>query len=79
MFSWTTRPGADRPREASVAEAWTTSPLALPAKGPNGNYLFEFETQPGGPEGRSLTTSGSKPLFVLERPRSVPAPWSCFH
>jgi hypothetical protein len=66
-----------RPRERTLAEVWTTSPFFLPLAGPNGNYLFELEAQPGGPEGRSDTTAGSKPLLVIERPRSVPALWSC--
>jgi hypothetical protein len=39
--------------------------------GPNGNYLFELEAQPGGPEGRSDMTAGSKPIRVIERPRNV--------
>jgi hypothetical protein len=36
--------------------------LFLPEEGRNGNYLFELEAQPGGPEGRSDTTAGSKPI-----------------
>lgn len=29
-------------------------------EGPSGNYFFELKAQPGGPEGRSFTTAGSK-------------------
>src|ERR1017187_7100900 len=47
------------------------------AVGPSGIYLFELGAQPGGPEGRSHTTAGSKPIAVVERPRSVPALRSC--
>ena len=66
-----------RPRERTLAEVWTTSPFSLPPVGPNGIYLFELEAQPGGPEGRSDTTAGSKPIDIIERPRSVPALRSC--
>ena len=48
-----------------------------PPQGRNGNYLFELEAQPGGPEGRSNTTAGSQPIGVIERPQSVPALRSC--
>jgi hypothetical protein len=33
-----------------------------------GNYLFELKAHPGWPQGRSLTTTGSKPINVIERP-----------
>lgn len=39
--------------------------------GPNGNYLFELEAQPGGPEGRSDTKTGSQPIAIAEPPRNV--------
>ena len=39
--------------------------------GPNGIYLFELEAQPGGPKGRSDMTAGSKPISIIEQPRSV--------
>ena len=45
--------------------------VASRRNGPNGNYLFELEAQPGGPEGRSDTTAGSKPILTIERPRNV--------
>ena len=48
--------------------------------GQNGTYLFELEAQPGGPEGRLVTTAGSQPIGVLSRPQGVrscsPAFWS---
>lgn len=37
----------------------------------NGTYLFELEAQPGGPEGRPHTTTGSKPKSITGRPRGV--------
>ncbi|MCC7538972.1 MAG: RHS repeat-associated core domain-containing protein, partial [Deltaproteobacteria bacterium] len=37
--------------------------------GPIGNYLFELAAQPGGPQGRSNTTTGSKPNTRIDRPR----------
>jgi hypothetical protein len=40
-------------------------------QGKNGTYLFELEAQPGGPEGRPLTTAGSKPIAIAGRPRGV--------
>ena len=49
----------------------------LPRLGRDGNYLFELEAQPGGPEGCSDTTAGSQPIGIIERPRSVPASRSC--
>jgi len=51
--------------------------LLLSKEGRNGIYLFELEAQPGGPEGRSDTAAGSKPIYAVERPRSVPALRSC--
>jgi len=36
--------------------------------GQNGNYLSELKAQPGGPEGRPHTTTGSKPIPILGRP-----------
>ena len=47
--------------------------LAEPAKSGsmNGSYLFELVVQPGGPEGRPLTTAGSKPITKPGRPRDV--------
>ena len=41
----------------------------LSPEGRDGNYLFELEAQPGGPEGRSHTTAGSWPIAISERPR----------
>ena len=38
-------------------------------KGANGNYLFEIESQPGGPAGRSDTLTGSKPKRLIELPQ----------
>src|SRR5208283_2024239 len=49
----------------------------LPRLGRDGNYLFELEAQPGGPEGRSDTTAGSWPIRIVERPRNFPASRSC--
>ena len=80
---WLWQDRGQRPREQTLAEVWTTSPRPakrvprLPPVGPNGIYLFELEAQPGGPEGRSDTTAGSKPITIVERPRSVPALRSC--
>jgi hypothetical protein len=39
--------------------------------GQNGNYLSELEAQPGGPEGRPDTTTGSKPILIIGRPQDV--------
>jgi hypothetical protein len=60
-------------------ECAARKPAGIPTftGGRDGNYLFELEAQPGGPEGRSLTTAGSQPIVVVERPRSVPAFRSC--
>ncbi|MGA2988774.1 MAG: RHS repeat-associated core domain-containing protein, partial [Terriglobia bacterium] len=44
---------------------------AKTVKGTNGTYLFELVAQPGGPEGRPLTTAGSKPIRILGRPQGV--------
>ncbi len=55
-------------------ETRRTGVMATPAKsvkGTNGTYLFELEAQPGGPEGRPLTTAGSEPIPVPGRPRGV--------
>jgi YD repeat-containing protein len=41
------------------------------SKGQNGTYLSELLAQPGGPEGRSITTAGSWPILVHDRPRGV--------
>ena len=64
-------------RSLDYESATRTRVLASAPGGPNGIYLFELGAQPGGPEGRSDTTAGSQPIGVVERPRSVPAPWSC--
>jgi len=37
--------------------------------GPNGNYLFELEAQPGGPVGWPIKKTGSKPIAISGRPR----------
>lgn len=39
-------------------------------KGSSGNYLFELIAQPGGPEGRSDTMTGSWPIRKIELPRN---------
>ena len=44
-------------------------------EGLTGTYLFELEAHPGWPQGRSLTTAGSKPIRIIERPRRG-RPWS---
>ena len=47
------------------------SPTGMLAFGQNSNYLFELTAQPGGPEGRSLTTAGSRPIPIHDRPQGV--------
>ena len=44
-------------------------------EGLTGTYLFELEAHPGWPQGRSVTTAGSKPINGIERPRRG-RPWS---
>ncbi len=46
-------------------------PTKMLAFGQNSNYLFELAAEPGGPEGRSLTTAGSGPISILDRPPGV--------
>ena len=67
---WATRASAGRSLDHE-------SVFAFCRQGRNGNYLFELEAQPGGPEGRSDNMTGSQPITKPERPRSVPALRSC--
>ena len=66
---WRGNPKAAR---ANAGESLHHECVCTFAGGRDGNYLFELEAQPGGPEGRSLTTAGSRPIDIVERPRSVP-------
>ena len=38
---------------------------------PCGRYLSEFETQPGGPHGRSATMAGQQPISPATSPEVV--------
>ena len=79
-YSWEVLPclgktGA-RPREASVAEDWTTSPRSF--RGRARRHLpLRARSSTGWAGGASDTTAGSQPIGVIERPRSVPALRSC--
>ena len=54
--------------------SWTDS-----RNGPDGNYLFELEAQPGGPERGSVTTASSKLSRCIEQPLKTSGPRSGLH
>ena len=51
--------------------SWTDS-----RNGQDGNYLFELEAQPGGPERGSVTTASSKRNTSIEQPLKTSGPRS---
>ena len=62
ILLWQAPRAAPVSRRASRHEAWSTSPLVcFTAEGPNGNYLFELEAQPGGPEGAQIRRRARSP------------------
>ena len=58
----------------SFLHSWTD-----PRNGQDGNYLFELEAQPGGPERGSVTTTSSKLSTQFEQPLKTSGPRSGLH